>query len=109
MSEIATVDPTLTALVLAEEAACAGYRAARQAQIELARRMASLHRLTVEQPGRADYRNALIALGRLYRGDVKDRTDLAYAKWQQALLNTDGRWSDTTGRTRGQATAGEAA
>jgi hypothetical protein len=101
MSEIETSDPQLTALRLAEEQACAGYVAARKAQIRLATRMASLYRLTVEQPRRADYRAALIDLGRQYRA-AKERTCLAYDKWHQAQLRTDGQWTDTTGRTRGQ-------
>jgi hypothetical protein len=109
MPEIETVDPTLTALYLAEERACAGYVEARKAQTRLATRMASLHRLTVEQPRRANYRVALIGLGRLYR-DARERTDLAFARWHDAQLCTDGRWTDTTGRIPCQAaTAGEAA
>lgn len=102
-------DPRLTALYLAEEQACAGYVAARKAQIRLGTRLVSLHRLIVEQPRRADYRQALTCLARRYR-DAKDRTALAYDRWRQAQLCTDGRWTDTTGRTRSQAaTAGEAA
>jgi hypothetical protein len=62
---IVTPDTTLTALVLAEEQVCAGYVTARKSMIRLATRMASLYRLTVEQPCRADYRAALIDLGRL--------------------------------------------
>ena len=109
MSEIETTDPTLTALYLAEEQVCAGYVDARKAQTELARRMASLYQLTIEQPRRADYRAALIGLGRQYR-EARERTDLAFVRWHEAQLCTDGRWTGTTGRTRGQVTAaGEAA
>jgi hypothetical protein len=108
MSEIETADPTLTALRLAEEQACAGYVTARKAQIRLATWMASLYRLTVEQPRRADYRQALTDLAARYRA-AKERTGLAYERWQLAQLRTDQRWTGTTGRTRGQAPAGEAA
>jgi hypothetical protein len=109
MSEIETTDPTLTALRLAEERACAGYVDARNAQVQLGTRLVSLRRLTVEQPRRADYRQALAGLARRYR-DARERTDLALARWHEAQLCTDGRWTDTAGRTRGQAAAaGEAA
>ncbi len=102
-------DPRLTALYLAEEQACAGYVAARKVQIRLGTRLVSLHRLTVEQPRRADYRQALTGLASRYRA-ANERTRLAYQRWQRAQLCTDGEWTDTTGRTRGQATtAGEAA
>jgi hypothetical protein len=104
MSETETADPRLTALVLAEEAVCAGYVAARKAQIQLAAPMASLYRLTIEQPRRADYRQALTGLASQYRA-AKQRTDLAYARWQEAQVCTDLRWTDTAGRARGQAGA----
>lgn len=104
MSEIETTDLTLTALYLAEEQACAGYVTARKAQMRLATRMASLYQLTVEQPCHAGYRAALIALGRQYR-DARERTDLALTRWHEAQLCTDGRWTDTAGRARDQATS----
>jgi hypothetical protein len=102
MSETEIVDRRLTALRLAEEQACAGY-VARKDQITLAGRVVSLHQLTVEQPRRSDYRNALICLASRYR-DAKQRTITAYGRWVAAQLHTDGRWTDTTGRTRGRVT-----
>jgi hypothetical protein len=95
-------DPRLTALYLAEEQACAGYVVARKDQITLAGQVVSLHQLTVEQPRRADYRNALTGLASRYRA-AKQRTSLAYDRWVAAQLHTDEQWTDTTGRTRGQA------
>ncbi len=102
-------DPRLTALYLAEEQACAGYVAARKDQIKLAGQVVSLHQLTVEQPRRADYRNALTCLAGRYRA-AKQRTITAYDRWVAAQLHTDEQWTGTAGRTRGQANpAGEAA
>jgi hypothetical protein len=109
MSEVETTDPTLTALYLAEEQACGDYLAAFESERRLRAWIVSLHQRIEQQPGRADYREALTSLARRYF-TAKQRTNWAHAAWQRAQLRTDGRWTDTTGRTRGQvAVAGKVA
>ena len=95
------VNPALNGLKQAEERACGGYVVARKDMIRLATRMASLHRLVVEQPRRTDYRVALSEEASRYRA-AKERTDLAYERWQQAAHRYDLVWQDTEGRQSGR-------
>lgn len=94
---LADVHRALAGLKAAEEQACGGYVTARKAQIALAPRLASLHRLVTEQPRRTDYRVALSQAASRYRA-AKQRTDLAYQRWQAATRGYDAVWQDTQGR-----------
>jgi hypothetical protein len=93
----ANAHPVLDGLKLAEEAACRGYVEARKVQVALAARLESLHRLLVEQPRRTDYRLAWNETVERFR-DARERTDLAYTRWQDAMHRYDLRWQDTEGR-----------
>jgi hypothetical protein len=91
------VDTTLMSLRVNEEQACAGYLAARKAQMSLARLTASLKQLVAEQPTRVDYRDAFYKALDGYN-HAGQRTRLAYNRWLRAQLRTDARWTATEGR-----------
>lgn len=94
MPENNTGTPSLVALRLAEEKACAGYLAARQAMVTLASRVESVSQMVRERPGRADYRQVLADLVHK-QGAARARTRLAYNLWQRAQLRTDALWSQS--------------
>lgn len=98
MTAINIGKPSLVALRLAEESACAGYLVARRAMVTLAAREASVSQMLRERPGRADY---LAALKKLVsdRVDAQERTRLAYRRWQRAQVFADTVWTTSTSNT----------
>jgi hypothetical protein len=90
---------SVPALRLVEESAAGKYLEARRAWVAAGARLLSVARLVVEQPGRADYRQARERL-RVAHTDAAERCHRAWQTWQQAQRQTDAAWTATTGRTR---------
>ncbi|GGM77435.1 hypothetical protein GCM10012275_55170 [Longimycelium tulufanense] len=99
MENDVTPAPAVALLRLAEEKACAGYLAARKAQMRLGARVASLRQLVAEQPTRPDYRAAWDAAALAF-GDAVQRTRLAYACWQRAQVAADAAWTAAEGHAQ---------
>lgn len=92
MSGITNCSPSLAALRLAEERACAGYLAARKTMVGLAGDVASIGQMVREHPRRADYRTAFAWVSKRH-GDAVQRARLAYNRWQRAQLIADSYWT----------------